>query len=142
MTEMPGAVRGSAHEMAACIKAAEMPGQTKGAGFKQGSGLLGGARLFGTTCGAGPVPADLPLAMKHAGFQQDSTHTANERCGGNHRSSCTAAGGRTRGKTTHSHLCPCKPTLGQPCSAHSDAFAGFQPYVIIFIKDTYMLMPV
>ena len=66
MIEPPGAVKGSADEMAAGIKAAtaKIPGHTGDAGFKQGLRcLLGGARRLWAACGAGPVPADLPLAM-------------------------------------------------------------------------------
>ena len=65
MIKPPGAVKGSAHEVAAGIKAAtaKMPGHAKSAGFKQGLRcLLGGARRLWATCGTGPVPADLPLA--------------------------------------------------------------------------------
>ena len=130
MIEPPGAVKGSAHEVAAGVKAAtaKMPGHAKERRVQAGIGVPSGGRqtaLGGLRRGA--CSCRYPIGRANAEIQQGSTHTANGCCGVNHCPSCTAAAGRTHGKTMRSHPCPCKPALGRPCSAHSAVFAGFQP---------------
>ena len=68
-----------------------------------------------------------PICHADAEFRQGNTRPAKESCGVNHRSSRTAAGGRTHGRTIHAQVYPYQPTLDRPCSAHSAAFAGFLP---------------
>ena len=69
MNETPRTIEDPPREVAAGIKAAQIPRRAKG--FKQGLRcILGGARRLWATCGTGPVPTDLPLAAQMRGSKK------------------------------------------------------------------------